>query len=61
LENNGSKETLERLANESNSIIKDKYNYGYKDLKKFVKNQNSNISKDILKYDPDKSFIDYYL
>ncbi len=59
--NNGSKETLERLANECKRIIKEKYDYGYKDLEEFVKNQKSNVSKDILGYDPDKSNIDYYL
>jgi len=58
--NNGSKETLERLANECKNIIKEIYDYGHKELEEYVKNQKSNISKDILKYDPDKSNIDYY-
>ena len=59
--NNGSKETLERLANECKSIIKEKFDYGHKELKEYIKNQKSNISNNILKYDPDKSNIDYYL
>ena len=57
---NGSKEMLERMANESKNIIREKYNYGQKEFKEYVNNHKSNVSESILKYDPERSNIDYY-
>jgi len=51
---------LERMANESRNIIIEKYNYGQKKIKEYIHNHKSNVSESILKYDPERSNIDYY-
>jgi len=57
---NGSKEILERLANESKSIIKENFNYGQRKFKEYINNQKSSISENNWSYSPDKSNIDFY-
>ena len=61
INDDGSKEHLEHLAKESKRIIEEKFNYGQKELEEYIKNPQSKISIDILKYNPDRSNLDRWI
>lgn len=54
-------EKLQRIALKCKKSITDDYNYRHKELEKFIKKNYSNYNRNLLKYKPDKSSLEYFL
>ncbi|TKJ24439.1 MAG: hypothetical protein CEE42_10800 [Promethearchaeota archaeon Loki_b31] len=55
------KDRLDLIADKNKEILRNNYNYGHKKLEEYIKNPKSDLIMDILKYQPDKSSLEYYI